>query len=77
MIARAPDEALRLLDWRRRRAGPEDHVTAGLLEANAAGRARLAAEGWVEEGGGTRMIRGEALDWRPDWIWGQFGGALG
>jgi GNAT superfamily N-acetyltransferase len=77
LIARAPEEAVRLLDWRRRRVGPEGHVTAGLLEANAAGRARLAAEGWVEEGGGTRMIRGEALDWRPEWIWGQFGGALG
>jgi GNAT superfamily N-acetyltransferase len=77
LVAREPDDAIRLLDWRRRRTGPAGHVAAGLLESNTAGRARLAAEGWVEDRAGTRMIRGEPLDWRPDWIWGQLGGALG
>ena len=28
-------------------------------------------------GAGTRMIRGAPLEWRPDWIWGSFSGALG
>ena len=24
-----------------------------------------------------RLVRGEPLDWRPDWIWGQLNHAMG
>jgi hypothetical protein len=49
----------------------------GIFEDTAAGRARLAEAGWTERQGGPRLIRGEPLDWRPDWIYGQFTGAIG
>ena len=77
LIAPDPDDALRLLDYRRWRAGAEGRVIVGLLDANAAGRSMLLDAGWTDESGGTRMIRGAALDWHPDWIWGQLSGALG
>ena len=77
LIAPDPDDALRLLDARRRSVGSRGRAGAGLLASNVVGRARLRDAGWVEERGGVRMIRGEPLDWRPDAIWGQFNGALG
>jgi predicted N-acetyltransferase YhbS len=75
----APDagDATRLLDWRRRRVGPGHDVHAGLPDSQESRRARLLADGWAPAGGGTRMIRGEPLDWHPDWIWGTLSGALG
>jgi GNAT superfamily N-acetyltransferase len=77
LVAPDPDDAVRLLDWRRRRAGPAGRVVAGLPGLNAAGRDRLVVDGWVEEPGGTRMIRGAPLNWRPEFVWGQLNGALG
>lgn len=77
LIAPDPADALRLLEWRRRRAGPDGLVAAGLLDSNEIGRARLMAQGWTQEPGAVRMIRGEPLDWRPASIWGQLNGALG
>jgi GNAT superfamily N-acetyltransferase len=75
----APDagDALRLLEMRRRSTGLSGKAGAGLLGSNVAGRGRLRAAGWHEEGSGMRMIRGEPLDWHPEAIWGQFNGALG
>jgi GNAT superfamily N-acetyltransferase len=77
LIAPEADDALRLLDWRRHRAPPDRRIEMALLEDNRTGRDRLAEAGWAERAGGTRMIRGEPLVWRPDAIWGQFNGALG
>lgn len=77
LVAPDQDDAVRLLEWRRRRAGPDGRVATGLPGLNAAGCDRLVAEGWAEEPGGTRMIRGEPLKWRPDAVWGQLNGALG
>jgi GNAT superfamily N-acetyltransferase len=77
LVAHDADVAVRLLDWRRRRAGPDGRVATGLPGLNVAGGERLVAEGWVEEPGGTRMIRGAPLDWRPGSVWGQLNGALG
>ncbi len=77
LIAPDPDDAVRLLAWRRRRAGPDGRVATGLPGSNDTGRERLIAEGWVEEPGGTRMIRGEPLEWRPQAVWGQLTGSLG
>jgi GNAT superfamily N-acetyltransferase len=77
LIAPETDDALRLLEMRRRSTGLSGKAGAGLLGSNAAGRERLRAAGWHEEGSGVRMIRGEPLDWHPEAIWGQFNGALG
>jgi ribosomal protein S18 acetylase RimI-like enzyme len=77
LISRDPYDALRLLDIRRRSTGPGGTAGAGVLAGNTVGRERLRAAGWLEEEGNVRMIRGEPLDWQPDWIWGQLNGALG
>jgi GNAT superfamily N-acetyltransferase len=76
LVATEPDLALALLDDRRR-SNPDHAVRIGLLEANIEGRKRLARAGWSERPGGPRLLRGEPLIWRPDWIYGQFTGALG
>ena len=76
-VARAASDALRLFDLRRREAGPEGRVRAGVLDENAAGLERLVAEGWTEVWSGPRMSRGEPLDWTPTGIWSQFNHALG
>jgi len=77
LVAPDQDDAVRLLEWRRRRAGPYGRVATGLPGLNAAGCDRLLAEGWTEEPGATQMIRGEPLESRPDSVWGQLNGALG
>lgn len=77
LIAPEPDDALRLLEWRRRRTGPDGTLAAGLLDLNSDGRDRLLAAGWTESQGPLRMVRGEPLAWRPSSIWGQLNGALG
>jgi predicted N-acetyltransferase YhbS len=76
LVAADPDLALSLLDWRRRTT-TDRQITIGVLKENATGRARLAAAGWTRGVGGPRLLRGEPLDWRPEMIYGQFGGALG
>jgi GNAT superfamily N-acetyltransferase len=76
LVAADPDLALTLLDWRRRTTS-DRQITIGVLKENAAGRARLAGAGWTRGVGGPRLLRGEPLDWRPEMIYGQFGGALG
>jgi GNAT superfamily N-acetyltransferase len=77
LIATDPDDALRLLEHRRRSTGVSGKAGAGVLASNSVGRERLRAAGWHEEMGNLRMIRGEPLDWHPDAIFGQFNGALG
>lgn len=76
-IAPDPADAFALLDARRRASGPDHRIRAGVLEANPDGIARLEAAGWHEAWRAPRLIRGEPLDWRPDWIWGQFNHAVG
>jgi len=77
LIAPNPDAALRLLEARRHATGISGKAAAGVLGSNAVGREILRRAGWLEEGSGVRMIRGEPLDWHPEAIWGQFNGALG
>jgi GNAT superfamily N-acetyltransferase len=77
LVAPEADDAIRLLEWRRRQAGVDHPVFAGFPDAGDSRRARLLREGWTLAGAGTRMIRGERLEWNPDWIWGTFSGALG
>lgn len=75
----APDAecAIRLLDHRRRAAEPGGRVRAGLIDDNATGLARLSEAGWRPVWTAVRMTRGDPLDWRPAWIWGQFNHAIG
>jgi GNAT superfamily N-acetyltransferase len=77
LIAPDPADALRLLERRRRSTGPSGKAGAGVLASNIRGRAALRGAGWHEEIGNVRMVRGEALVWHPEAIFGQFNGALG
>jgi hypothetical protein len=76
-VARTPEAALRILTARRRSAGPDGRVRLGILDENEEGLARLMDVGLRLTWSAPRMIRGEALIWRPDWIWGQFNHAMG
>jgi ribosomal protein S18 acetylase RimI-like enzyme len=76
-IAPSTDVALAILDARRRAAGPERRVRAGLIGSNAAGIEALERAGFTRAWGSPRMTRGEPLTWQPDWIWGQFNFAMG
>ena len=76
-IARSSDAALRILTARRRAAGPEGRVRLGILDENTEGLARLMDMGLRLTWSAPRMVRGEPLTWRPDWIWGQFNHAMG
>jgi GNAT superfamily N-acetyltransferase len=77
LVAPEADDAIRLLEWRRRQAGVDHQVYAGMPDSDEHRRSRLVSEGWTPAGAGTRMIRGDPLDWNPGWIWGNFSGALG
>ena len=76
-VARSTDAALRILTARRRAAGPEGRVRVGLLDENGDGLAQLMDVGLRLTWSAPRMVRGDALVWRPDWIWGQFNHAMG
>jgi GNAT superfamily N-acetyltransferase len=76
-IAPSADDAMALLEARRAAAGPTGRVRVGILRENQAGRARLEALGLRPAWSAPRMVRGEPLDWHPDWIWGQFNHAMG
>ncbi len=77
VVAPDPDDALRLLELRRRLVGEAGRARANVMDENRDGLARLAAAGWEDAWSGTRMIRGEPLAWQPTAIWGVFGHALG
>jgi predicted N-acetyltransferase YhbS len=77
LIAPEEDDAIRLLEWRRRHAEIDHPVFTGMPVSGEHRRARLLSAGWTPAGAGTRMIRGNPLEWNPDWVWGNFSGALG
>ena len=58
-------------------AGPERRVRVGLLSDNGAGLERLTRAGFRPIWSAPRMIAGEALEWHPDRIYGQFNHAIG
>ena len=76
-VARTPEAALRIITARRRAAGPEGRVRVGLLDENVDGMARLTEVGFRLLWSAPRMVRGEARDWHPEWIYGQFNHAMG
>ena len=76
-VASSPEAALRILTARRRAAGPSGRVRVGVIDENAEGIERLTEVGLRLLWSAPRMIRGEPMSWRPDWIWGQFNHAMG
>jgi GNAT superfamily N-acetyltransferase len=76
-VARSADAALELVAARRLTAGAAGRVRVGLLEENRAGLRRLREAGFRAQWAAPRMVRGAALAWRPEWIWGQFNHAMG
>jgi ribosomal protein S18 acetylase RimI-like enzyme len=76
-IADDPDDAMALLDARRRATTTDRRVRAGVLDLNVDGIARLEAAGWSEAWRAPRLSRGEPLAWHPTAIWGQFNHAVG
>ena len=76
-VAREPGDAMRLLEARRRASGVGGRVRVGLVENNTSGLAALEAAGLAPIWSAPRLVRGEPLEWHPDWIWGQFNHAMG
>ena len=76
-IASSSDAAIQLLQARRASIDAARRVRAGMPAQNWVGIERLERLGWSHAYEAPRMIRGEALDWRPEAIWGQFNMALG
>jgi hypothetical protein len=76
-IAPRLGDAEAVLHARRVGRGPEQRVRAGLVAENTAGLERLLATGWTDSWSAPRLIRGDALQWQPEAIWGQFIHALG
>jgi hypothetical protein len=76
-VARDGADALRLHEARRRAAGASGKVRIGIVEGNAIGLATFKAAGYRRRWSAPRLIRGDPLDWEPDWIWGQFNFAIG
>lgn len=76
-VAPMVDDAVAILEARRRAAGPERRVRVGVLAENETGHRRLAALGWTDAWSAPRLIRGAPLAWEPTALWGQFNHALG
>lgn len=76
-IARSWAAAAAIITERRLKTGPGGRVRVGLLQDNEAGIADLIAAGFAPSWSAPRMIRGDAMTWRPEWIWGQFNHAIG
>jgi hypothetical protein len=76
-IAPRIEDAEAILHSRRVGRPPDQRVRAGLIAENEIGLERLLATGWTEAWRAPRLIRGDALDWQPEAIWGQFNHALG
>jgi hypothetical protein len=76
-IAPSLEDAEAILHARRVGRGSEHRVRAGLLAENEAGLERLLATGWSGSWSAPRLIRGDAIRWQPEAVWGQFNHALG
>jgi GNAT superfamily N-acetyltransferase len=76
-VAPRIDDAMAILTARRLTSTSGRPVRCGILLENETGAAALAAAGWTEAWRAPRLIRGAALDWHPEWIWGQFNHAMG
>ena len=76
-VAPDVDDAMALLEERRRGYPPGRRVRCGILLENEQGAAALERAGWTEAWRAPRLVRGDPLAWHPEHIWGQFNHALG
>jgi len=76
-VAPDPDDAIAILEARRRAAGADRRVRAGVLAENEVGYRRLTDLGWIDAWSAPRLVRGAPLEWDPSALWGQFNHALG
>jgi GNAT superfamily N-acetyltransferase len=76
-VAPVVDDALAILHARRLAAPPERRVRCGVLLENAVGAEALERDGWTEAWRAPRLVRGEAIVWQPEMLWGQFNHAMG
>ena len=76
-VAPIVDDALTILDARRRAYAPDKRVRCGILLENEVGAAALERAGWQEAWRAPRMIRGAPMAWHPEHLWGQFNHAMG
>lgn len=76
-VAPVVDDAMTILDARRRGYASDKRVRCGILLENEAGAETLERAGWREAWRAPRMIRGAPMDWHPEHLWGQFNHAMG
>jgi GNAT superfamily N-acetyltransferase len=76
-VAPTSEDGLALLDARRAMAPQDKIIRAGVLAENQNALEHLLGIGWRDTRSAPRLIRGDPLDWRPTWLWGQFNFALG
>jgi GNAT superfamily N-acetyltransferase len=76
-VAPRVEDALTILDARRRASTTDKRVRCGILLENEAGAAALDREGWHEAWRAPRLVRGDPMDWHPEHLWGQFNHAMG
>jgi hypothetical protein len=76
-VAPSTEAAQRIVEARRAVAGPEGRVRVGILAENKVGFAALRRSGFRAQWSAPRMVRGDAMTWHPEWIWGQFNHAMG
>jgi len=76
-VAPMLDDALTIIDARRRAGTSGKRVRCGIVLENEAGADALERAGWTEAWRAPRLIRGAPLTWHPDHLWGQFNHAMG
>ncbi|HET9085167.1 MAG TPA: GNAT family N-acetyltransferase [Candidatus Limnocylindrales bacterium] len=76
-VAPRLDDALSIVEARRRASTPDKRVRCGILLENGPGAEALERAGWTEAWRAPRLVRGAPLTWHPDQIWGQFNHAMG
>ena len=77
VIAARRQDGNYLLDLHRYLVPAGAHVRAGVPDEHEAGWRELADRGWVETWLAPRMLIGQSVSWRPEWIWGQINSAMG
>ena len=76
-VAPAREDGMAILAARRSQAPVDKTIRAGVLAPNREALDQLLHAGWTVTRDAPRLTRGEPLDWRPEWVWGQFNFALG
>jgi predicted N-acetyltransferase YhbS len=76
-VAPHVDDALTILEARRRASSPDKRVRCGILLENEAGADALERAGWHEAWRAPRLVRGAPMTWQPEHLWGQFNHAMG